>query len=120
MFNKMVTPTGGSGGSNFKTESVSWSDLSGKTTFSVTGLGFLPKQIIVFSNYPTSYYTLMLWDSTRDTTRNYGAYYTTSYMNNGTTLQYGSVSNVTSSGFDIYINNDNTVFGSGLTWVAIG
>lgn len=119
MFQEMqVMGVGGSG--NIASGSVPWSDLSGKITFSVTGLGFLPKQIIVFSSYPTQYYTLMLWDSTRDTTKNYGAYYSTSYMNSGTTQQYGSVSNVTSSGFDIYINNDNTVFESGLTWIAVG
>lgn len=108
---------GGSAKSGF----VPWSELNGQTSKLITGLGFTPKRIVTFSVNAT-YNALSLYDSDRSVTKDYGAYYTASFMNTGQeqagATMYGAIYDVTNDGFSIKNIDDSTVFGNGLFWFA--
>lgn len=114
----------GGGGGNVASGSVPWSELNGKTTYTINGLGFTPKRIVVSSATGATYYALCFYDADRDATKDFGAYYSSSFMANGqaqsTASMYGAVYDVTNGSFKIKNIDDNTVFTNGLNWIAVG
>ena len=113
--------SGGGGVGNVKCGFIPWSDLNGQTSITVSDLGFTPKRIVTFS-VNAMYNALSLYDADRSTTTDYGAYYTSSFMNTGqaqsSASMYGAIYDVTNGGFKIKNINDSTVFTNGLFWFA--